>query len=249
MELQDTRFMRFMLHSWIHYLKFRGASRVCAIFLNFVILILKLAVCGVILVICAPHSAAQALRNKRDLGLFGGLLYILLTTVCLVIDLPLAAGCVLGLVLAVRFVIDQQLLEAAIFAVVFGFLSKGVWILLRTPFYCTQTSYSSRIVEESDDEQEDDEQVDVTWTEADEAELEEIVFCQLFPLGEEMCLIIDHVEMCPDETAFIRVLSEDAYTPLYKRKVRRDKAGNRFIVFSGLNYYLDDSKTKPTVTK
>jgi hypothetical protein len=75
------------------------------------------------------------------------------------------------------------------------------------------------------------------------------VFFQLFTIGEEMCLLIDHIEMCPDETAFIRVAGEEGYTPIYKRKVRRDKAGNRFIVFNGANYYLDDKKTQPIITK
>lgn len=78
---------------------------------------------------------------------------------------------------------------------------------------------------------------------------EELPFSQLFKVGPEMCLIIDHVEMCPDETAFIRVVDNEGYTPLYKRKVRRDKARNRFILFNGTNYYLDDKKTQPVITR
>lgn len=90
--------------------------------------------------------------------------------------------------------------------------------------------------EEEDDEYEEDEE-------------EDIQFCQLFNVGEDMCLLVDHVEMCPDETAFIRVVDEEGYTPLYKRKVRRDKASNRFIVFNGTNHYLDDNKTQPIAIK
>lgn len=78
---------------------------------------------------------------------------------------------------------------------------------------------------------------------------EELPFCQLFPLGPDMCLMIDHVEMCPDETAFIRVVDEEGYTPLYKRKVRKDKRKERFIVFNNERYYLNDKKTKPIVPK
>lgn len=78
---------------------------------------------------------------------------------------------------------------------------------------------------------------------------EELPFCQLFPLGPNMCLMIDHVEMCPDETAFIRVVDEEGYTPLYKRKVRKDKRKERFIVFNNERYYLNDKKTKPIVPK
>lgn len=81
-----------------------------------------------------------------------------------------------------------------------------------------------------------------------EEEVDELSFCQLFELGEEMCLIIQRIEMCPDETAFIRVLGQDSYTPPYKRKVRRAKGDARYIVFNGENYYLDNDKTQPIVS-
>lgn len=98
------------------------------------------------------------------------------------------------------------------------------------------------------DEDDDDEDVDDD-EEQDLDTEEDITFCQLFEVGADMCLLVDHVEMCPDETAFIRVVDDEGYTPLYKRKVRRDKAGNRFIVFNGTNHYLDDKKTQPTALK
>lgn len=79
--------------------------------------------------------------------------------------------------------------------------------------------------------------------------IEELPFCQLFTIGPDMCLLVDHVEMQPDEVAYIRVVDDEGYTPLYKRKVRRDKAGNRFIVFNGTNHYLDNSKTQPIIIK
>ncbi len=99
---------------------------------------------------------------------------------------------------------------------------------------------------EDDNEQEcnDEEQAD-----EDDIIEEELPFCQLFTIGKEMCLVVDHIEMCPDETAFIRVVDDEGYTPLYKRKVRRDKLDNRFIVFNGENMYLDDKKTQPRITK
>ena len=99
----------------------------------------------------------------------------------------------------------------------------------------------------SPDEEEDAESGD---DEEQEVEVEEdITFCQLFEIGDDMCLLVDHGEMCPDETAFIRVVDEEGYTPLYKRKVRRTKSGNRFIVFNGTNHYLDDNKTQPVAIK
>lgn len=100
------------------------------------------------------------------------------------------------------------------------------------------------------EEEDDDEYEDEEGQEEEEVEdIEELPFCQLFIISPDMSLLVDHVEMCPDETAFIRVVDEEGYTPLYKRKVRRHKAGNRFIVFNGTNHYLDDKKTQPIITK
>lgn len=99
-----------------------------------------------------------------------------------------------------------------------------------------------------DDEEEEEPEEDAKEEEAYCDEREELPFCQLFTVGNEMCLLIDHVEMCPDETAFIRVVDDEGYTPLYKRKVKHDKLKNRYITFSGRDYYLDDNKTRPTVS-
>lgn len=95
---------------------------------------------------------------------------------------------------------------------------------------------------------EDDEEYEEEETVPDEDE-EDLRFCQLFKVGKDMCLLVDHIEMCPDETAFIRVVDDEGFTPLYKRKVRRDKAGNRFILFNGTNLYLNEEKTQPVIIK
>lgn len=98
---------------------------------------------------------------------------------------------------------------------------------------------------------EPDDHEDLSYEDEGQADLviEELPFCQLFTIGPDMCLLIDHIEMCPDETAFLRVVDDEGYTPIYKRKVRRDKAGSRFILFNGTNHYLDDKKTQPVITK
>lgn len=104
----------------------------------------------------------------------------------------------------------------------------------------------------NDDEEYDEEELeeDLSYEEEERTyEKDDITFCQLFNIGSDMCLLVDHVEMCPDETAYIRVVDHDGYTPLYKRKVRRDKKGNRFILFNGVNCYLDNKKTQPTVIR
>ena len=80
----------------------------------------------------------------------------------------------------------------------------------------------------------------------DEEEIvEELPFCQIFRLSREKDLHIIKVEYCPDETAFIRVVSNDSYTKPYKRKVQRDKRGERFILFNNERFYLDPNKTQP----
>lgn len=131
---------------------------------------------------------------------------------------------------------------------VYKFILWDIWVwLFRTDKRAWFRSLFSRDV---DDEEEDDPDEGVDEEEPAPADdIEELPFCQLFRIGTDMCLLVDHIEMCPDETAFIRVVDDEGYTPLYKRKVRRDKAGNRFILFNGTNHYLDDSKTQPTSIK
>ena len=116
------------------------------------------------------------------------------------------------------------------------FWDSWIWIFKHEEY---QDDYEDE--EEPEEETEDEEDAV-----SDEGEL--LPFCQLFTVGNEMCLLVDHVEMCPEETAFIRVVDDEGYTPLYKRKVRRDKQGKRYLTFSGRDYYLDDSKTHPTVS-
>lgn len=74
---------------------------------------------------------------------------------------------------------------------------------------------------------------------------EELPFCQIFNLQDDEDLHIIKVEYCPEETAFIRIVGQDSYTKPYKRKVLRDKAGNRFIKLNERKFYLDPKKTQP----
>ena len=91
-----------------------------------------------------------------------------------------------------------------------------------------------------------DEQIKEEEVDEDEEEIvEELPFCQIFRLSREKDLHIIKVEYCPDETAFIRVVSDDSYTKPYKRKVQRDKRGERFILFNNERFYLDPNRTQP----
>lgn len=80
--------------------------------------------------------------------------------------------------------------------------------------------------------------------EEEEEEIEELYFCQLIRLNSTTDLHIIKVEYCPDETAFIRIVTDESFTQPYKRKVMRDKRGERYINFNNEKYYLDPKKTQ-----
>lgn len=131
------------------------------------------------------------------------------------------------------------------FALAFRFFKFFLYDLWRGIF---TGAWNEEPIEDDDyeeDEWEDYEEDSTEWADASE----ELPFCQLFNIGPDMCLLVDHIEMCPDETAFIRVVDDEGYTPLYKRKVKREKDGRRFIVFNGTKHYLNDDKTQPVVTR
>lgn len=93
------------------------------------------------------------------------------------------------------------------------------------------------------------EKVDLEEEEIEEVQegddIEELYFCQIFRLDEDTDLHVVKVEYCPDETAFIRIVTENSFTQAYKRKVRVDKFGDRYIVFNNDKLYLDPKKTQP----
>ena len=240
MELQDSRFVKFMLNFWVDCQKFRGASRICAAFINFFLLIFKLTVCGIILVIYAPHLLANSLLNKQELSLSQKILYTLSVLISMVIDIPLLTVCIGGILVTLRAMIDGRAIEALLL----GFLT---WRLIKMELTLVTSLFYKSVVEESTNEEEV--KTDEPEPIQEEEVKEELPFCQLFDLSKDTCLLVDHVEMCPDETAFIRVVDEEGYTSLYKRKVKRNRVGDRFIVFNDNNYYLDDKKTQPIIPK
>lgn len=133
------------------------------------------------------------------------------------------------------------LLAFDVYALKFIFWDFWKWL-----FTTNKKQWFNNLINPEDDVEysdNDEEEIDPVYVDS----VEELPFCQLFTVGPDMCLLVDHVQMSPDEVAFIRVVDDEGYTPLYKRKVRRDKAGNRFIVFNSTNYYLDDKKTQPVI--
>lgn len=251
MEYQETPFIRFMLHTWIEYQKFRGASKICALLLNFFLLLFKLVFCGVALLILVPHLAAIHLISKKPRTPFTIILYVVCVVISLIADIPLVLltligvyGCVSTLPYALTS--PGMFVIAVLSGVLTFFLGKLSWKLISSIFLSRETITEEDNVEEEEEVEEvEQDKEDVE----DYDDTEDITFCQLFKLGTEMCLLIDHIEMCPDETALIRVVHDEGYTPLYKRRVKRDKEGNRFITFNGTDYYLDDKKTQPIISK
>lgn len=116
--------------------------------------------------------------------------------------------------------------------------SKLHYLFIKSP-------YESRVPEQYEEEEQEEIEEEEQEVEQEEEIVEEFPFCQIFRLGGDKDLHIMRVEYCPDETAFIRVVSDDSYTKPYKRKVQRDKRGERFILFNNERFYLDPNKTQP----
>lgn len=238
--MEDSRLMNFALHYWVKYQRFKGAAAISAMLLNVFLFVFKLAVCGAVVLIFAPHLIANKLRRADNRNALNKVLHVLSAAVCLALDVPTLLLSVAVIVEGVRCLMSLQILTGIVIGTI-GIV-VGVWTLKCLIFLFTKPS-------PVDDEVEDEQDVENETEDDTYDEDEDLRFCQLFRIGDEMCLLIDHVEMCPDETAFIRVVDDEGYTPIYKRKVKRDKFGSRFIVFNGYNCYLDDAKTHPIVPK
>ena len=69
--------------------------------------------------------------------------------------------------------------------------------------------------------------------------------CQVFSLGD-ICVGVEFVSMCPDETAHIRIIGDTTFSQLYKRRVYREKGSNaRYFKLNNEKYYLDEKRTQP----
>lgn len=71
--------------------------------------------------------------------------------------------------------------------------------------------------------------------------------CQVFPLGDDNCIGVQYVSMCPDETAHIRIIGDTTFSQIYKRRVFTDSSnkGRRYFKLNNAKYYLDDKRTQP----
>ena len=71
--------------------------------------------------------------------------------------------------------------------------------------------------------------------------------CQIFPLDENTCIGVQFVDMCPDETAHIRVIGDTTFSQIYKRRVYREKTyqKRRYFMLNGERYFLRPDTTQP----
>lgn len=96
------------------------------------------------------------------------------------------------------------------------------------------------------DDDDNEQQIKEEITKCDETpEMPEM--CQVFPLGEDSCIGVQYVSMCPDETAHIRIIGETSFSQLYKRRVytEQDYDKRRYFKLNNKKYYLNPKRTQP----
>lgn len=67
---------------------------------------------------------------------------------------------------------------------------------------------------------------------------------QTFKRGD-VCIGVEFVSMCPDETAHIRIIGDTTFSQLYKRRVYRDIDNARYFKLNNEKFCLDDRRTQP----
>jgi len=76
---------------------------------------------------------------------------------------------------------------------------------------------------------------------------EELDFSEIFELGDGTLIGVEYVDRIPDETAFIRIVSDNRYSKQYRKRVRYTKGlqPKRYILVDGKKYFL--KKTPPLI--
>lgn len=71
---------------------------------------------------------------------------------------------------------------------------------------------------------------------------------QLFPVANNVFIGVQYISMCPDETAHIRIIGENAFSRIYDRKIHYDSSERheRYFTVSSQKCYLDPKKTRPS---
>lgn len=73
--------------------------------------------------------------------------------------------------------------------------------------------------------------------------------CQIYDLGPDLCVGVQFVSRCPDETAHIRIIGDTEFSEIYKRKVYTEKYDKslRYFKLNDKKYYLDNRRTQPII--
>lgn len=73
--------------------------------------------------------------------------------------------------------------------------------------------------------------------------------CQIYPIGENTCIGVQFVSMCPDETAHIRIIGDTEFSEIYRRRVYREKHDKnmRYFKLNNQKYYLNNKCTQPII--
>lgn len=79
-----------------------------------------------------------------------------------------------------------------------------------------------------------------------EETVDEIPFQQLINIDKDTAILIDHTEYCPEETVFFRIVTQDGYSKLFKRKVCI-KGINKYFTLNNRQYFVDTSKVKTMI--
>lgn len=126
------------------------------------------------------------------------------------------------------------------------FILKGLWFLITCPIRLLIWLFSTIPKREPYVEEviEDDECEDVK--DLSEA-LECPEFMQYFTKSDEIGIGLEYIEMCPDETAVLRIVGETTFSKQYRRRIYTGKRGEKFFKLNGEQYYIRQSKAKPVV--
>lgn len=197
----------------------------------------------IIMVIGTPwilaHFIACENLNIRPQSIANKIGYWIATIIALIMD----AACI-GAAVFVYWMLRNESTILRIFSAVV-LIAPLMWAgLSKLPLLFIKVADDTPAIPQYEEQEEIDHHDYEEQEEVEDEIVEELPFCQIFRLNETEDLHIVRVEYCPDETAFIRVVSEESYTKEYKRKVYRDKRKERYIMFNNERYYLDPIKTK-----
>ena len=152
-------FTNFMLNKWIKYDKYKGAAQISAIILNFFFLLFKLIFCGIILLIVAPHLAANHILSKESKSILHKILYAILVVISLVLDAVLFLIILIGVIVCFEF-LKEMFTGGGIFMILPAAVFGGVALLVGKYLVFIMGSLFSKSLSENVENKTDDTEYD-----------------------------------------------------------------------------------------